>query len=173
MVNGSFYKSKTLGRFIFQYTEPSGKRQTLRQKKNESEREFRKRVTDVKSKLDNGTYIEKSKDTFIEILTKYVEQKHKDNITGDSSYDRDLSTIKQIKSTCTNFVSKPVQKITIDDIELAKDKIRKYSNNSINKIWRLLCKTFDIAISRRKIIFNPMNDETLIKPISNKQDKIS
>ena len=156
---GSFYKSETLGRFIFQYTEPSGKRQTLRQKKNESERAFRKRVTAVKEKLDNGTYIGKSKDTFIEILEKHINQKHKDNITGDSSYDRDLSTIKQIKSTCANFINKSIQKVTVDDIELSKDKIREYSNNSINKIWRLLYKTFNIAISRRKIIFNPMNDE--------------
>ena len=41
MVNGSLYFSETLQRWIFQYTEPSGKRQTLRQKKNESERAFR------------------------------------------------------------------------------------------------------------------------------------
>ena len=61
---GSFYFSETLGRWIFQYTEPSGKRQTLRQKRNESERTFRKRVTDVKGKLDNGTYIKKKQRYF-------------------------------------------------------------------------------------------------------------
>ena len=168
---GSLYYSETLQRWIFQYTEPSGKRQTLRQKKKESERAFRKRVTEVKSKLDSGTYIEKNKDTFIEILEKYVEQKHKDGITSDRSYSRDLETVKQIKNTCANFINKPIQKIVIEDIENCKDRIRKYSNNTISKIWTLINKTFQIAYSRRKIPFNIMLDETLTKPISKKTEK--
>ncbi len=171
MENGSFYHSKTLDRWIFQYTEPSGKRQTLRQKKNESERAFRKRVTDLKSKLNNGTYIGKSKDTFIEILKKYVEQKHKDGITSDRSYMRDLETVKQIETTCINFINKPIQKIIVEDIEYSKDKIREYSNNTIDKIWGLINKTFNIAYSRRKIPFNIMLDETLTKPISKIPEK--
>lgn len=171
MVNGSFYFSETLQRWIFQYTEPSGKRQTLRQKKNESERAFRKRVTDVKGKLDNGTYIGKSKDTFIEILKKYVEQKHKDGITSDRSYSRELETIKQIEKCCSNFINKPIQKIAVEDIEDSKENIRKYSNAVISKIWILINKTFQIANSRRKIPFNIMLDETLTKPISKIPEK--
>ena len=168
---GSFYHSETLDRWIFQYTEPSGKRQTLRQKKNESERAFRKRVTAIKEKLDNGTYIGKSKDTFIEILKKYVEQKHKDGITSDRSYGRELSTIKQIEKTCSNFINKPIQKIRVEDIEDSKEEMRKYSNAVIGKIWILINKTFQIANSRRKIPFNIMLDETLTKPISKIPEK--
>ena len=168
---GSFYKSETLGRFIFQYTEPNGKRQTLRQKKNESERAFRKRVTAVKEKLDNGTYIEKNKDTFIEILKKYVEQKHKDGRTSDRSYGRELFTVQQIENTCSNFINKPIQKITIEDVEFCKENIRQYSNESINKIWSAIKKVFQIAYSRRKIPYNIMLDETLTKPISIKPNR--
>ncbi len=171
MVNGSFYKSETLGRFIFQYTEPNGKRQTLRQKRNESERDFRKRVTSTKEKLNTGTYIEKSKDTFIEILKKYVEQKHKDGITSDRSYGRELSTIKQIENTCSNFINKPIQKIRVEDIEDSKEEMRRYSNAVISKMWILISKTFQIANSRRKISFNIMLDETLTKPISQIPEK--
>ena len=168
---GSFYHSETLDRWIFQYTEPSGKRQTLRQKKNESERAFRKRVTQVKDKLDNGTYIGKSKDSFIEILKKYVEQKHKDGLTSDRSYGRELFTIQQIENTCSNFINKPIQKITVEDIEDCKENIRKYSNESINKIWSAIKKVFQIAYSRRKIPYNIMLDETLTKPISIKTNR--
>ena len=168
---GSFYKSETLGRFIFQYTEPSGKRQTLRQKKNESERAFRKRVTAVKEKLDSNTYIGKSKDTFIEILEKYVEQKHKDGRTSDRSYGRELFTIQQIKNTCNNFINKPIQKISVEDIENCKENIRQYSNESISKIWSTIKKVFQIAYSRRKIPYNIMLDATLTKPISIKPNK--
>lgn len=168
---GSFYFSETLQRWIFQYTEPSGKRQTLRQKKNESERAFRKRVTDVKGKLDNGVYIAKSKDTFIEILTKYVKQKHKDGLTSNRSYGRELFTIQQIENTCSNFINKPIQKITVEDIEKSKEDIKQYSNESIGKIWSTIKKVFQIAYSRRKIQYNIMLDETLTKPISSKPNK--
>lgn len=170
---GTLYYSEALKRWIYQYyVEGDPVRKTLKQRKSEGPREFKKRVTDLKNKLNTGTYIPTTKDTFIQILEKHIEQKYKDNLTGDSSYDRDLYTKKQIEKTCSNFVNKPIQKISVDDIEDAKDEIRKYSNNSINKIWRLLYKTFSIATTRRKIPFNPMDDDTLNKPISNKETKI-
>ena len=169
--NGSLYYSEKLQKWIYQYTEPNGKRTTMTQKKNESATAFKKRVTEVKSKLDNGTYIGKSKDTFIEILTKYVDQKHKDGITSDRSYGKELSTIKQIKNTCSNFIDKPIQKITVENIEDSKEEMRKYSNAIIGKMWILINKTFQIATSRRKIPFNIMLDETLTKPISRIPEK--
>ena len=167
---GSLYYSETLKRWFFKF-HYNGQRKTIQQKKNEKVKEFKKRVTDIKFMLNNGTYFEKDKDTFIKILEKHIEQKYKDNLIGDSTYTRDLGTKEQIKKTCSNFINKPIHLITVDDIEEAKDNIREYSNNSINKIWRLLYKTFNIALSRRKITFNPMNDETLNKPISKKETK--
>lgn len=170
---GSLYWSVALECYIYQYIDRTdGKRKTMKQKKNEGKGNFKKRVTKLKEQMDSGTYIGKSKDTFIELLTNHIEQKYKDNITGEASYERDLYTKKEIEKSCHNFINKPIQKINADDIEKAKDEIRKYSNNSINKIWRLIDKTFNIAVARRKITFNPMNDETLSKPISNKPTKI-
>lgn len=167
---GSLYYSETLKRWFFQF-HYNGQRKTIQQKKNEKVKEFKKRVTDIKFMLNNGSYFENDKDTFIKILERHIEQKYKDNLIGDSTYTRDLGTKEEIKKTCSNFINKPIYLITVDDIEDAKDNIREYSNNSINKIWRLLYKTFNIALSRRKITFNPMNDETLNKPISKKETK--
>lgn len=167
---GSLYYSPTLKIWIYQYF-VNGKRQTVKQRKKESTKEFKARITKLKNELNTGTYIEQTKDTFINILDKYIEQKYKDNITGNASYERDLYTKKQIEKTCSNFINKPIQKISVEDIEDAKDAIREYANNSITKIWRLINKTFSIAVSRRKILFNPMDDETLNKPISNKETK--
>ncbi len=167
---GSLYYSETLKKWFFQY-HYNGQRKTIQQRKNEKVMEFKKRVTDIKFMINNGSYFENDKDTFIKILEKHIEQKYKDNLIGDSTYTRDLGTKEQIKKTCSNFINKPIYLITVDDIEDAKDNIREYSNNSINKIWRLLYKTFNIALSRRKITFNPMNDETLNKPISKKETK--
>lgn len=167
---GSFYKSEALGCYVFQYVH-NGKRKTMKQKKNESIRDFRKRVTEIKNQKDNGTLIENNKETFISILENYIEQKHKDGITSDRSYKRDLETMKQIKNTCIGFIDKPIQKIKIEDIEDCKESIRKYSNSVINKIWTQINKTFQIAYSRRKIPFNIMLDETLTKPISERPEQ--
>ena len=168
---GTIYFSQALQKWVAQYVEPSGKRKTLTQKKNEGTKEFKNRFNKIMNDINQGTYIATNKDTFISILENHVEQKHKDGITSDRSYRRDLETVIQIKKTCKSFINKPIQKITVEDIEKCKSDIREYSNSVIDKIWTLISKTFQIAYSRRKIPYNIMLDETLTKPISKKENK--
>ena len=168
---GSLYYSKTLKCWIFQYFY-NGKRKTMKQRKNESVRDFKKRVTNLKSLLDSGNYIEPNKDSLLMILERFIKQKNKDGITSDRSYLRDKDTLNQIKKTCEKWINKPIQKVTIENIEDSKEEIRKYANSTIEKIWFLLEKGFKIACSRRKILYNIMDDEDLKKPISIKATKI-
>lgn len=168
---GTIYKSSRTGLYVGQYVQ-NNKRHSVYQKKNEKIGDFKKRFNDILSSIHTGTYIEKNDEKFITILEKHVEQKHIDGITSDSGYLRDLYTINLIKNTCDNFINKSIQKVTADDIEESKQYIKEYAQNSIDKAWRLLNKTFKIAISRRKILFNPMDDETLKKPISSKETRI-
>ena len=168
---GSLYYSETLKCWIFQYVY-NGKRKTLKQRKNEQIREFKKRVTSLKSSLDTGSYIEANKDSLFMILERFIEQKNKDGITSDRSYLRDQETLNQIKNTCSNWINYPIQKVTVENIEDSKENMRKYSNSTIDKIWFLLKKGFKIAYSRMKISYNIMEDETLIKPISKKSSKV-
>ncbi len=167
---GTLYKNPKTGLYIGQYV-TNNKRHSVYQKKNEKIGDFKKRFNDILSSIHTGTYIEKSNETFISILEKHVEQKHNDGITSDSGYLRDLYSINLIKNTCSNFINKSIQKINADDIEEAKKNIREYAQTSIDKAWRLMNKTFKLAVSRRKIIFNPMDDETLLKPISLKETR--
>ena len=51
---GSLYYSETLKRWFFQF-HYNGQRKTIQQKKNEKVKEFKKRVTDIKFMLNNGT----------------------------------------------------------------------------------------------------------------------
>ena len=167
---GTIYKSSRTGLYVGQYVQ-NNKRHSVYQKKNEKIGDFKKRFNDILSSIHTGTYIEKCHESFITILEKHIEQKYIDGITSDSGYLRDLKTVKLIKNTCNEFINKPIQKVTADDIEGAKKYMKKYAQNSIDKAWRLLNKTFKIAISRRKVLFNPMDDETLKKPISSKETK--
>ena len=169
---GTIYFSKTLQKWVAQYVEPTtGKRKTLTQRKNEKTSDFKKRFNKIMNDINQGIYIAENKETFISILENHVEQKHKDGITSDRSYRRDLETVIQIKKTCGTFVNKPIQKITVEDIEKSKPNIREYANSVIDKIWTAINKTFQIAYSRRKISYNIMLDETLTKPISKKENK--
>lgn len=165
---GTIYKSSRTGLYIGQYV-TNGKRHSVYQKKNEKIGDFKKRFNDILSSINTGTYIEKTNETFIDILEKHIAQKYNDGTVGESSYLRDTYTVNQIKNTCNNFIYKPIQKITADDIEESKQYIRQYAQSSIDKIWRLISKVFKLAVSRRKIIYNPMDDETLTKPISLKE----
>ena len=169
---GSLYYSESLQIWIFQYWF-GNKRKTIKQRKNETVKHFKERVTQIKASINSGTYIETKKDTVISILEKHILQKFDDGITQENSYLRDTETLSQIKDCCSNFVNKPIQKVTLDDIQLAKNNIKKYSKSVIDKIWRLLKKAFSIASSPSVglIPFNIMIDENLKKPSPEKRTK--
>lgn len=170
---GTLYKSEKLNCWIFQYYDTSGKRQTMKQRKNESSKDFKTRVTEIKNSLNNGTYICKSNETIVTIAKHHINSKHSDGITTARSYGRELSTLKQLEKTCNNFCNLPIQTVTIKHIESAKSQLKTYSNEVISKIWAMLKVVFKIACSpSRKILdCNIMEDITLKKPISDKKTK--
>jgi site-specific recombinase, phage integrase family len=170
---GSLYYSEKLKCYVFQYYDTNNKRKTIKQHKNETRKHFKDRVTEIKNSLNNGTYIEKRTETIKMIIENHIEQKFNDGITKGNSYKREKETLEQIIKCCDNFINKPIQNVTLNDIQIAKENIKKYSSSTINKIWRLLKKAFAIASSPsvKLITFNLMNDENLKKPISTKKTK--
>lgn len=173
---GSLCYNKKLKKWEYYYFNTEGKRKVIRQntKKGETPKEFKARVTELKNKLNNGTYIEKSYDTVISLAKEHINRKKSNDVTSDRSYVREEETIKEIERTCGNFCHLPIQKVTLQHIEDAKVRIREtYANSVIDKIWGLLNKVFAIASSpSRKILeINIMNDEELKKPISAKKTK--
>ena len=109
---GTIYKSSKTGLYIGQYT-INYKRYSVYQKKNEKIGDFKKRFNDILSSINQGTYIEKSKETIVTIAEQHIENKFTDKITSKRSYKRDLETLEQIKKTCSNFCKIPIQNVTI------------------------------------------------------------
>lgn len=173
MANGSLFYSEKSKCLVYQYYDTQNKRQIMRQRKKETVKDFKARVTKVKNELNTGTYICKSTETVVTIAKQHIEGKHTDGITSDRSYSRDLEILEQIKKTCSNFCNLPIQNVTIKHLEDAKKRIKEYANSTIDKIWCLLGKVFGIACSpsRKILIYNLMLDETLKKPISVKKTK--
>lgn len=168
---GTLYFSNALNCYVAQYTDPSGKRKTIKQRKNEKNTDFKKRFNNIISSINQGSYISSSNETIISIANNYIRQKHLDGITSDRSFKRNKEIVAQIERVCNTFCNKPIQKVTVSEIENSKENMRKYSNSTISKIWSTLHKIFKIAYSRRIILYNIMEDETLTKPISVKPNK--
>lgn len=145
----------------------------MKQKKNETAKDFNARVTEVKNSLNKGTYISKSNETVKSIITEHIEQKFKDRVTSARSYKRDKDTLYCIERCCPSFINKPIQEVTFADIQTSKENMKEYSQSVIDMMWRLLKKAFAIAASPsiRLIPYNIVNDESLKKPLSNKATK--
>ena len=164
---GTIYKSSKTGLYIGQYT-IDYKRHSVYQRKNEKIGDFKARFNKIITSINDGTYIGKSSETLETIIERHIDQKNKDGITNANSYKRDKETLEQIRKCCSNFIYKPVQKVTLHDIENSKENMKQYKKSGIDRAWRLLFKGFRIASSPsyRLIPYNIMDDENLKKPVS-------
>ena len=170
MANGTLYYSEKLQLWIYQYYF-NNNRKSLKQRKKETVKDFKARVTQIKNELNNNTYIEKDKKTFRDILEEHVNSKYNTNTVSSNTYRRDRQTIQQIEKTCKLIIDMPIQKITTSHILKVFPNITEYSNNTIVKIYRLINKVFKIAISDRLIQFNPIESEKIMRPKSKKEDE--
>lgn len=181
---GSLYKSQTLNCWIFQYYDPNGKRKTLKQKKNETSKDFKIRVTKIKNDINMNTYIENNETSLYTILNDYIYDKHSTRITSERTFLRDSETLKLLEKCCKNFIYKPIQKVISTDIKkslpnfveleiinpkTSKKSLKIYSQNTIDKLYALLNKGFKIALSERIIQYNIMENESIKKPKSKKE----
>ena len=167
---GTIAYHKGSNRYQAQYT-VNGKRKTIYQKKGETITEFKKRFNKMINEVNSGNYIDKSRKTFAEIASEYIENKYRTNKVTPSIYLRDKSTLKQIEVSCRDVFNMPIQNITVYHIRQELINLTKYSNSCISHIYRLMNKAFKIALSDRLIPFKPMDNENVIKPQSDMPNK--
>lgn len=181
---GTIYFSETLNKWVAQYVEPSGKRKTLTQRKNEKVTDFKKRFTNIISSINNKTYIESIEISLYNILKDYIDTKYKTGITSPRTYKRNVESLKLLEKCCKDFIHKPIQKVTIQEIRKClpnfvelqiynsktnENTVRIYSQNVIDKLYTLINKGFKIAASDRIIQYNIMDNESIKKPKAKKE----
>lgn len=182
---GTIYFSETLNKWVAQYVEPSGKRKTLTQRKNEKVSDFKKRFTNIINEINNNTYIESTDTSLYNILKDYIDNNYNTGITNDNAYKRNIENLKLLEKCCKSFIYKPIQKVTIIEVKKALPNLveltttdpktneitaKYYSQAVIDKLYRFLNKGFKIAISERIIQYNIMENESIIKPKSKKEN---
>ena len=163
---GTIYFDKSIQRWIYQYYYEC-KRKKIKQKKNETKKEFLKRVTEIKSKINNGSYIESVNITIYELGLEIIENKLKRNKIKECSYSRNIQTLNQIKNSSLKDIQ--VQKVTTYQLQDFIDTKKIYANSSIDKIFEMLGTIFKEALKRDYILKNPMLN--VEKPKSNKSDE--
>ena len=183
---GTIYFSETLQKWVAQYVEPSGKRKTLTQKKNEKVSDFKKRFYNIINEINNNTYIVNNDTSLYNILNDYFKNKYKTGITSARTYKRNTDSLKLLEKACKNFIYKLIQKVTVLEVKKALPNftelekinpqtnetiVKKYSQNVIDKLYMILNKGFKIAISERIIQYNIMDNESIQKPKSQKENK--
>lgn len=169
-----------------QYVEPNGKRKTLTQRKNEKVGEFKKRFSAIINDINNNTYIESSSISLYIILKNDIDTKYNTGIISDRTYIRSSETLKLLQKCCINFIDKPIQKVSINDVKKAlpcfveleyynyksnKSKRKKYSQETIDKLYMMLCRGFKLATSERYIPFNIIDNDSIKKPRSKQENK--
>lgn len=180
---GTIYFSETLQKWVAQYVDLDGKRKTITQRKNEKVSDFKKRFANIMNEINNGTYISSNSISLYEILDNYIKNNYNTGIIADRTYLRNVESLKLLKKCCNNFIDKPIQKITLNDIKNSlpnfieyeelntktnETVLKLYSQNTIDKLYALLKKAFKIAFSERIIQFNLMDNENLKKPKAKK-----
>lgn len=139
----------------------------MRQRKKESKKDFKARVTKVKSELDAGTYIGKSKITIYQLGLEIIENKFKRNKISEASYSREIQTLNHVKNSSIKDIK--IQKITTKQLQDFIDNKKIYANSYIDKIFEMLGRIFKEAVKQDYILKNPMLN--VEKPKSAKVDE--
>lgn len=163
---GSIYFSEKLNRWVAQYC-ANGKRKSVYGK---TRKEAKDKLLEAQSDIFNNTYVDKTKITLEQILKNYIDYKYNTNKIKARTYNRNLDTLEQIKKSTYKIAQMQIQNINVNDIKEFLKTITHYSNNSISKIYGMLCKGFKIAVSEKYIVYNPAESELIGKPKSKKVD---
>lgn len=163
---GSIFYRKDRKRWIYEIPEHL---QAIAGKKifsSLTQRELKIKIEDLLKK-QNDINISISKMTIQDILKKNELDKLKKNIISNQSYGRNKHTIAIIENS--NLGNKPIQNITINDIDDFSYFVTKYAQSTIDKVFSNLKRAFEIALDNNIIYKNIISNYK--KPISSQKTK--
>lgn len=169
---GTIYFSEKLNKWVGQFTAGRKADGKLNRKSvyGNTRKEVKEKMTKALADIQNKTFIEKSDTTLIELVDKYIDQLHNSNKIKDVSYKRHLNTKNIIAKL--DISNRPIQKITVSEINNNLSKITNYSNSIIEKVYGLIGQAFNFALLDNIISSNPFSIRgAIIKPKSDKENK--
>lgn len=117
--------------------------------------------TEVKQKLKQieigiytGEFVDKSNITIYHLAKQILDDDFNANLIKENTYYRHIETLRRLK----DIYNTPLQKATELQIKAFLLKEQTYSQSVIDKEYRLLNKTFNIAVKKGIITKSPMAD---------------
>lgn len=165
---GSFYFDKSKNRWYGVLTIGYENNKPIRKKV--SDKTFKgaqKKFNELKERILKGQLIEKDSCLLPDLILAQIEKKKALNLIKESTYSRDLSTLKIIEKASISKI--PVQEISEKDILIFLNKNLWRSESYLKKLYRQLNSAFTYAQSKDLILKNPM--QHLRRPKSKKQTK--
>ena len=132
-------------RSVSQATKKDGTRTTPKYAKKK--KDAAKNNLDTINKINNDAIVDKSKITLYDIAKSIVEDRHDKNITTDNSYIANLAKLNRLGQH--EFMNKPAQEVTDNDIHKYLKYITSYSDSVIGKDYGLLNATFIKAVRKK------------------------
>lgn len=145
----------------------NGKQKTLPSDKKQKRTAEKK--NEALGKVQNGTYVDKSKVTLYQLIIDMENEKLASNIIKENSYNRNLSTIEHIKNDVIGQI--PLQRVTQEQIKNLLNSKISMSQSEIDKIYQTICAGYRRA--EIKGIIATMNNPMLEidEPTSTKDKK--
>ena len=110
--------------------------------------------------------------SILELAKEIEENKYNVSSTRGSGYNRNMQTIKACSAY--NFMLKPIQNVTRNEIERFLQAERHKANSTISKEYSIVTKAFDLAFKKKLINAETALDfnlDPIEKPKSYKEDK--
>ena len=110
--------------------------------------------------------------SILELAKEIEENKYNVSSTRGSGYNRNMQTIKACSAY--NFMLKPIQNVTRNEIERFLQSERHKANSTISKEYSIVTKAFDLAFKKKLINAETALDfnlDPIEKPKSYKEDK--
>lgn len=169
---GTIYYSEKLNKWVGQFTAGRKANGRINRKSvyGNTRKEVKEKILENQSKISNNTFIEKQSTTLLDVIDMYINQLYNSNTIKDVTYKRHLDT-RRIVSTL-DIANRPIQNISIMDINNALASISNYSNSIIEKVYGLINQAFNLALLNNIISSNPFTIKgAIIKPKSIKETK--
>lgn len=169
---GTIYFSEKLNKWVGQFTAGKKADGKLNRKSvyGNTRKEVKEKMTKALSDIQSKSFIEKSDITLLDTIDKYIEQLHNSNKIKDVTYKRHMNTRNIIEKLPIAY--KPIQKISVSEINSNLAQITNYSNSIIEKVYGLIGQGYNFALLDKLINSNPFSIRgAIIKPKSNKKTK--
>lgn len=169
---GTIYFSEKLNRWVGQFVAGRKDDGKLNRKSvyGQTRKEVKDKITKALAEVQGQTYIEKNSITLLSLINLYSDQLFKANKIKETSYARNLNSIKVIENLPIS--QKPIQKITIAELNNTLAGLTNYSNKTIEKLIVLISSAYNLAVLERIVSVNPfLIKGAIVRPVSIKQDK--